>query len=102
MVSPTSLRLVGASFTGLAAPNINNAESRFPCWPEEAYRTRGGEYKKKLSGEIWTDRPRMAQQRAKRANCRKREDMRQTNAVGAKPAHIPTWACSSFRDLYGP
>lgn len=48
MVSPTSLRLVGASFTGLAAPNINNAESRFPCWPEEAYRTRGGEYKKKI------------------------------------------------------
>jgi putative transposase len=30
--APASLRLVGASFTRLAAPNINNAKSRFSCW----------------------------------------------------------------------
>jgi hypothetical protein len=31
--------LVGAGFTGPAAPNINNARSRFSCWTVAAYRT---------------------------------------------------------------
>ena len=51
MVSPASLRPVGAGFTGPAAPNINNAKSRFSCWLEAARTVRNQVGTRKMKWE---------------------------------------------------